>query len=115
MIMKKNDCDDKKARCKSLYIDDTKYRTTLTKKYEKRSPWIKPEKNKIISFIPGTILKLYVSEGQCVKKGDNLLILEAMKMQNLIKSPLEGIIKTINLKEGEKVPKGKLMIEIGYP
>ncbi len=113
--MKKLDCDDKKIRCKSLFIDGTKYRTTLNKKYEKRLPWSKPEKNKIISFIPGTILKLYVTEGQCVKKGDNLLILEAMKMQNLIKSPLEGIIKLITMTEGEKVPKGKLMIEIGYP
>jgi biotin carboxyl carrier protein len=106
--------DDKKVRCKSLIIDGTKYRTTLNKKYEKRKPWSKPRKNLIYSFIPGTILKLYVKEGQCVMKGDDLLILEAMKMQNLIKSPLEGIIKSIYLAEGERVPKGKLMIEIGY-
>jgi len=112
--MNKIDCDEKKIRCRSLIIDGTKYRTTLNKKFEKRQPWSKPEKNKIKSFIPGTILKLYVKEGQCVKKGDNLLILEAMKMQNLIKSPLEGIIKSIYMKEGEKVPKGKLMIEIGF-
>ncbi|MFO7924951.1 MAG: acetyl-CoA carboxylase biotin carboxyl carrier protein subunit [Bacteroidales bacterium] len=113
--MNKIDCEDKKVRCKSLFIDGTKYRTTLNKKYEQRKAWSKAEKNKIASFIPGTILKLYVSEGQCVKKGDNLLILEAMKMQNLIKSPIEGIIKSINLKEGERVPKGKIMIEIGFP
>jgi biotin carboxyl carrier protein len=113
--MHKIDCEDKKIRCKSLIIDGTKYRTTLNKKYENRKPWSKPEKNKIVSFIPGTILKLYVTVGQCIKKDDDLLILEAMKMQNLIKSPLEGIIKSIFLKEGERVPKGKLMIEISYP
>lgn len=113
--MKKTDCDDKKVRCKSLIIDSTKYRTTLNKKYESRKPWTKSEKNKIASFIPGTILKLYVSEGQCVKKGDDLLLLEAMKMHNLIKSPLEGIIKKIHMKQGEKVAKGRLIIEIGYP
>jgi biotin carboxyl carrier protein len=113
--MHKIDCEDKKIRCKSLIIDGTKYRTTLNKKYEKRKPWSKPEKNKIVSFIPGTILKLYVTVGQCIKKDDDLLILEAMKMQNLIKSPLEGVIKSIFLKEGERVPKGKLMIEISYP
>ena len=112
--MEKSDCEDKKIRCKSLFIDGTKYRTTLNKKYEKRKPWSKLEKNKIISVIPGTILKIYVTEGQCVKKGDDLIVLEAMKMLNLIKSPLEGIIKSIKLKEGEKVSKGKLMIEIGY-
>lgn len=112
--MTKDNCEGKKIRYRSLVVDGTKYRTYLNKKYENRQPWSRPEKNKIISFIPGTILKLYVSEGQCVKKGDNLLILEAMKMQNLIKSPLEGIVKSINLKEGEKVSKGKLMIELGY-
>jgi biotin carboxyl carrier protein len=37
-----------------------------------------------------------------------------MKMQNLIKSPLEGIIKSIKIKEGQRIPKGTLMIEIGY-
>lgn len=113
--MKKIDCDDKKIRCKSLVIDGTKYRTTLNKKFINRKAWEKPQKSRIMSFIPGTILKIYVKEGQCVKKGDNLLVLEAMKMQNLFRSPIEGIIKSINMKVGERVPKGKLMIEIGYP
>lgn len=113
--MEQAECGNKKIRCKSLVIDGTKYRTTLNRKFELRQPWSRPEKNKIMSFIPGTVLKLFVTEGQCVKKGEDLMVLEAMKMQNLIKSPLEGVIKSINLKAGEKVPKGKLMIEIGYP
>lgn len=112
--MKKCNCEKKKIRCKSLFIDGTKYRTTLNKKYETKKPYFKPEKNKIYSFIPGTILNVHVSEGQCVKKGDSLLVLEAMKMQNIILSPLEGIIKSVNVEAGGKVPKGKLMIEIGY-
>jgi biotin carboxyl carrier protein len=112
--MDKSEWEEKKIRCKSLIIDGTKYRTVLTRKYEKRKSWSKPEKNKVISFIPGTILIIYVKEGQCVMKGDDLLILEAMKMQNLIRSPLEGIIKSIKIKEGQRIPKGTLMIEIGY-
>ncbi len=112
--MKSTDCEGKKIRCRSLCIDGTKYRTTLHRKYEKRGPWIKQEKNKVYSFIPGTILKVFVKEGQCVKKGDNLLILEAMKMQNLFKSPVEGIVKSINVREGVKVPKGKLMVELDF-
>lgn len=75
---------------------------------------MKPEKNKVYSFIPGTILKVFVKEGQCVRKGEDLLTLEAMKMQNLIKSPVEGIVKSLNVKEGVKVPKGKLMVELGF-
>jgi biotin carboxyl carrier protein len=112
--MDKLDFEDKKKRYKSLVIDGTKYRTLLTKKYENKKSWSKPRKNRIISFIPGTILILYVREGQCVMKGDDLLILEAMKMQNLIKSPLEGIIKSIKVKEGQRIPKGTLMIELGF-
>ncbi len=112
--MKSTDCEGKKIRCRSLCIDGTKYRTTLHKKYQKRGPWSKHEKNKVYSFIPGTILKVFVKEGQCVRKGDNLLILEAMKMQNLIKSPVEGIVKSLNVQGGTKVPKGKLMVELGF-
>jgi biotin carboxyl carrier protein len=113
--MKKINCEGIKIRYKTLYIDGTKYRTTLHKKYESRKQYFKPEKNKIYSFIPGTILKINVSVGQCVAKGESLLVLEAMKMQNIILSPLEGIIKAINVKEGERAPKGTLMVEIGYP
>ena len=108
------DCDGKKIRCKSLVIDGTKYRTTLNKKYSARKPYSKPEKNKVYSFIPGTIIKVNVTKGQCVKKGDSLLVLDAMKMENIILSPLEGIVKTINVKEGERIPKGTLMVEIGF-
>ncbi len=113
--MKKSDCGHKKTRYKTLIIDSTNYKTTLNKKYDKRESWSKPEKNKITSIIPGTVLKIYVKEGQCVKKGDDLLMLEAMKMHNLIRSPLEGIIKSIKLKEGEKIAKGRLIMEIGFP
>ena len=47
--MNKTGCEDKKIRYKSLMIDGTKYRTTLTKKYENREPWVKSEKTKIES------------------------------------------------------------------
>jgi biotin carboxyl carrier protein len=112
--MNNSDCEGKKVKCKSLLIDGTKYRTTLTKKYLTRKPYAKLEKNKIYSFIPGTIIRLDAVVGQCVKKGDNIMVLEAMKMENIILSPVEGIITAINIKEGEKVPRGKLMVELGF-
>ncbi len=112
--MKKTDCEDKKIRCRSLVIDGTKYRTTLHRKYENRSAWAKPDKTKVYSFIPGTVVKILVKKGQCVKKGETLFILEAMKMQNLIKSPVEGIVEAINMDEGAKVPKGKILVELGF-
>ena len=60
--------------------------------------------------MPGLVLKLFVGEGDEVKKGDNLFILEAMKMENIIKVPADVIIKTIKIKPGDKVEKGQVLI-----
>lgn len=101
----------KTLRFKSFHLHGTKYRTLLTERFEKRTPWEKEDPKKIFSFIPGTIIKLQVKEGASIKEGENMLILEAMKMRNEINCPFDGIIKSINVKEGDRVPKGKLMIE----
>lgn len=105
------DCGDKKVRCKTLIIHGVKYRTTFTQKYENRKKWVKPNENHIVSFIPGTIDQLFVEEGQSVKKGDTLLILEAMKMLNTIAAPHTGVIKKVNIEIGKRIPKGFLLIE----
>ncbi len=60
--------------------------------------------------MPGLVLKLFVKEGLEVKKGDNLFILEAMKMENIIKSPADAVIKQINIKPGDKVEKGQVLL-----
>ena len=104
--------DDKKVRCKSLVIDGTKYRTNYNKKFENRKDYVSPDPKKILSFIPGTIVKLYVKEGQEVKPGDNMLILEAMKMKNRVVFDRGATIKSVKVKEGEKVPKNYLMVEL---
>jgi len=103
---------ESKPKFKTLIIDETHYKTNLTSKFENRKKYIVPDAKKVISVIPGTILKVFVKEGQKVKRGDNIIILEAMKMQNRIKSPRPGVIKIINVKEGEKVAKGVLMLEL---
>ncbi|MDB5143897.1 MAG: gcdC, partial [Mucilaginibacter sp.] len=60
--------------------------------------------------MPGLVLKLFVSEGTEVKKGDNLFILEAMKMENIIKSPADVTVKTVKIKPGDKVEKGQVLL-----
>lgn len=60
--------------------------------------------------MPGIVLKLEVQEGDLIVKGQNLLTLEAMKMENMIKSNSEGRIKKINVKAQDKVDKNHLMI-----
>ncbi|MBB5647571.1 biotin/lipoyl-containing protein [Pedobacter cryoconitis] len=61
--------------------------------------------------MPGLVLNISVVEGQEIKKGDNLLILEAMKMENMLKSVTEGVVKKIYISKGDKVEKNQVLIE----
>ncbi|MFM6976884.1 MAG: acetyl-CoA carboxylase biotin carboxyl carrier protein subunit [Sphingobacteriaceae bacterium] len=60
--------------------------------------------------MPGLVLNLMVKEGDIVSKGDNLFVLEAMKMENIIKSPADVQIKSIKIKPGDKVEKNQVLI-----
>ena len=67
--------------------------------------------NDIKAPMPGLVLKIEVEPGQDVTKGDSLLVLEAMKMENVIKSPGEGKIKSIRVAAGDKVEKNTVLVE----
>ena len=67
--------------------------------------------NEIKAPMPGLILDISVKIGQIVKEDDPLLILEAMKMENIITSPRDGIIKTISAVKGKAIDKNELLIE----
>lgn len=60
--------------------------------------------------MPGLVLKILVKAKSEVKKGDNLLVLEAMKMENIIKAPSDFIVKKVNIKAGDKVQKNQVML-----
>jgi biotin carboxyl carrier protein len=61
--------------------------------------------------MPGLVLSVLVKEGDEVKKGDNLFVLEAMKMENIIKSPADVTIKSIKIKASDKVEKNQVLIQ----
>ena len=61
--------------------------------------------------MPGMVLKTFIADGDQIKKGDNLFILEAMKMENIIKSPDDVIVKTVKIKPGDKVEKGQVLVQ----
>ena len=60
--------------------------------------------------MPGLVLNILANEGDTIAKGDSLLVLEAMKMENIIKSPTEGVIKKIHAVKGNAVEKNQLLI-----
>jgi len=62
--------------------------------------------------MPGKIVKLVAAEGQAVKAGDVLLILEAMKMQNEITAPAAGTVKAFNVAAGQSVKPGETLVII---
>ncbi|MBA6152527.1 acetyl-CoA carboxylase biotin carboxyl carrier protein subunit [Gelidibacter maritimus] len=66
--------------------------------------------DKIIAPMPGLILEINVGVGDVVNENDPLLILEAMKMENVISSPRDGIIKSITVNKGDAVEKNQLLI-----
>lgn len=66
----------------------------------------------LITQMPGKVVKLMKAVGDKVTKGETVLILEAMKMENEIKSGADGVIKLINVKEGQALEAGFLMVEI---
>ena len=103
---------EKKVRFKSLIIDGTKYKTHLSKKFENRSSYNPNNPSCCYAFIPGTIQKIYVKEGQKVSAGTRLLILEAMKMKNKILAPHSGKVKKIYVEEGQNVSKNHMLIEV---
>lgn len=92
--------------------EEVTYRTTLTRKFSTRQPYTPPNPKKITAFIPGTIMKIFVKENHKVKKGDELLVLQAMKMNNHLLAPINGTVKKIYVKQGETVPKNTLLVEL---
>ncbi len=67
---------------------------------------------KVAAPMPGTIVSVNVSEGQSVKKGDVLVVLEAMKMENEIKAPRDGSISSVAVSKGASVDTGATLVTI---
>jgi biotin carboxyl carrier protein len=62
--------------------------------------------------MPGTVLKVHVSEGSNVRAGDPLLVLEAMKMENSLAAPYDARVLAVHVQEGDRVAGGTVLIEL---
>lgn len=82
----------------------------LTPTQLRRKPWVPANPKEVVSFIPGTVVEFKVAPGDIVKEGDILLIYKAMKMDNLMKSEVDGVVKELCIEPGKSVPKGTLLM-----
>lgn len=94
----------------SVCLDGTIWRAKVENAEKKgvRKPRLRKISSRHILFapIPGKVVEVSVSEGDKVKKGQGLIVLEAMKMENELASPSDGDIKEISVKEGQTVKAG---------
>jgi len=103
---------NKKDTLGYLNINTSLYQTRISSKFENRKPYQPADPKIILSFIPGTVLNIFIKSGQAVKKGEILMILDAMKMQNKLKCSMDGKVKSIAVKKGDKVSKGTVLLEL---
>ena len=76
-------------------------------------PVVSGSETVVTSPLPGVILEVVVKEGEAVKKGQKLMVLEAMKMENVIESSADGKIVTLKVNKGDSVLEGAPLIIIG--
>ncbi len=69
----------------------------------------------VISPMPGTVIKVMVKEGEIVKTGQPLAIVEAMKMENQVVAPMDAVVKEVLVEAGQQVGAGEVLIEFKEP
>lgn len=67
--------------------------------------------SEIKSPMPGLVLDVFVKPGDIIKKGDQVLVLEAMKMENILKTQTDAVVKSIHVEKGQAVEKAQILIK----
>lgn len=86
--------------------ESVKSAVAAKRKAEKKNP------RHIGASMPGTVVKVLVEKGEKVKKGDHLMITEAMKMETTVQAPFDGVVADIHVKSGEAVQADDLLLEL---
>ena len=105
----------KQAKGFTIHQEGRVYKTLYTKKFAERTPYKAPNPLLVLSHIPGSVVEICVKSNQKVKKGDKLMIYEAMKMKNIVTAPFDGTVKEVNAKLGERLPKGAVLVTFKKP
>jgi biotin carboxyl carrier protein len=104
--------EDNNSKYQVFTVNSVNYLSLSTKKYDMRKKWQKSDPKEIRSIIPGSVIDILVTAGQKVKAAEVLLILDSMKMHTKIEMPYDGIIKSIHISKGDRIPKDTLMMLI---
>jgi pyruvate carboxylase subunit B len=100
------------ADLKTFRVDCQTYHTKLTKKFENREVWEKPDPREVYAYIPGSVVSVLVKEGDNVSAGAGLLTFEAMKMMCTLTMPYDGVVTKIHVKAGDRIRKSRVLVEI---
>lgn len=107
---------DEQAKSALIMVNGKVYRVELKDEKDRLLETLGFETN-VTSLIkdlkapmPGMVLDILVAAGQQIKKGEPILVLEAMKMENLIKSPSDLVVKSIEVSKGNKIEKGQTLL-----
>jgi biotin carboxyl carrier protein len=102
----------------SVVVDGKKQEIEIKDKYDALLKQLGMDKmlgskmNLLKAPMPGLVLNILVKEGDNIKKGDSLLVLEAMKMENNIKAAGDGVVKKVNVQVKQAVEKNQVLIEM---
>ena len=110
------DVDEKSNGDYSVLVGDEHFRISIMDEMKKKLLQIMGEgvgaaTGEVTTAMPGMVVKVLVKEGDRVKKDQPLVILEAMKMENVVASPRGGVIKEVHVSQGTAVEKSQLLIE----
>ncbi len=109
---------DYKSKTFVFKINGTKYTSKISDKYDRLIDQLGmkigavQKVGDIKAPMPGLVLEVSVEVGTQVAKGDKVMILEAMKMENVIKAAGDGVVKAIHITKGTAVEKGQILIEM---
>jgi len=95
-----------------IMLEGGNYETRLSRKFGMRKAYQKYNPNVISALIPGVIVEVNAAVGQSVKRGEVLMILDAMKMNNRIQAPFDARIQSLQVAAGDKVTKGQILLEL---
>jgi pyruvate carboxylase len=96
------------GQLRSLFVRDK----SVSKDLAIQPKAVKGQKGSIGAPMPGTVIEIKVKEGDKVKKGDTLVVLSAMKMETVVKAPIDGKVKKVSIVSGQKIEGEDLLMEI---